>query len=66
MTSMSKIISGFSKLTKEEKISWLAKNYFNSQPEIIETLRQYWNVDDTLQQLHDDFIENTISNFYMP
>ena len=63
---MSKIISGFSKLTKEEKINWLAENYFNKHPQIINTLKQYWNVDEKLQQLHDDFIENTISNFYMP
>ena len=63
---MSKIISGFSKLTKEGKINWLAENYFNNQPEIINTIKQYWNVDKKLQQLHDDFIENTISNFYMP
>ena len=63
---MSKIISGFSKLTKKEKINWLSKNYFSKQPEIIKTIQQYWNVDDKLQQLHDDFIENTISNFYMP
>lgn len=63
---MSKTISGFSKLTKEEKIDWLAKTYFNNQPEITQTITQYWNVDDKLQQLHDDFIENTISNFYMP
>ena len=63
---MSKIISGFSKLSKEEKINWLAENYFENQPEIIQTLKQYWNVDEKLQQLHDDFIENTITNFYMP
>ncbi len=63
---MSKIISGFSKLTKEEKIAWLAANYFENQPEIIQTIKQYWNLDDKLQQLHDDFTENTISNFYMP
>ena len=63
---MSKIISGFSKLTKEEKIDWLTENYFSSQPEIVKTLKQYWNADEKLQQLHDDFIENTISNFYLP
>ncbi len=63
---MSKIISGFSKLTKEEKINWLTANYFQNQPEIINTIKQYWNIDEKLQQLHDDFIENTISNFYMP
>lgn len=63
---MSRLVSGFSKLSKEEKIKWLAEHYFNNQPEIIQTIKQYWNVDAKLQQLHDDFIENTISNFYMP
>ena len=63
---MSKIISGFSKRTKEEKINWLATHYFANQPEIIAIIKQYWNSDDALQQLHDDFIENTISNFYLP
>ena len=63
---MSKIISGFSKQTKEEKINWLATTYFDNQPEIIKTIKQYWNDDTSLQQLHDDFTENTISNFYMP
>ena len=66
MTSMSKMISGFSKLTKEEKINWLATNYFTDQTEIISTIKKYWNSDELLQQLHDDFIENTISNFYLP
>ena len=27
---------------------------------------QYWNSNPVLQDLHDDFIENTISNFYLP
>jgi hydroxymethylglutaryl-CoA reductase len=63
---MSKIITGFSKLTKEEKIAWLAKNYFHNQTETVDVIKQYWNADNDLQELHDDFIENTISNFYMP
>lgn len=63
---MSKIISGFSKLNKGQKINWLADNFFKGQPEIIKTIKQYWNLDEKLQQLHDDFIENTITNFYMP
>ncbi|CAL2106441.1 3-hydroxy-3-methylglutaryl coenzyme A reductase [Tenacibaculum sp. 190524A02b] len=63
---MPKVIAGFSKLTKQEKIDWLAENFFNNQEEIINTIKQYWNVDEALQQLHDDFIENTITNFYMP
>ena len=63
---MSKLISGFSKFSKEEKIAWLTENFFNNQQETANILKQYWNDDNDLQQLHDDFIENTISNFYMP
>lgn len=63
---MSKLISGFSKLTKQEKINWLANHFFNNQSQTVKTIQQYWNADEQLQQLHDDFIENTITNFYMP
>jgi hydroxymethylglutaryl-CoA reductase len=63
---MSKIIAGFSKFTKEEKIDWLTKNYFNNPSETVAIIKQYWNADADLQKLHDDFIENTITNFYMP
>ena len=63
---MSKMIKGFSKLSKAEKIHWLAENFFNEKEKGIETLEQYFNKDAELQQLHDEFIENTISNFYVP
>ncbi len=63
---MSKMVKGFSKFTKEEKILWLAENYFQHKDKGISTLHQYLNDDAVLQQLHDEFIENTISNFYVP
>ena len=63
---MSKMITGFSKLNKTEKINWLAENFFKEKESGIETLRQYYNEDEKLQRLHDEFIENTISNFYVP
>ena len=63
---MNNAISGFSKLTKEEKINWIAKEYFSNPAEAVATIKQYWNSDAKLQQLHDEFIENTISNFYLP
>ncbi len=63
---MSKTITGFSKLTKEEKIEWLANNFFTDVNDGIKTLNQYNNQSEKLQQLHDEFIENTISNFYVP
>jgi hydroxymethylglutaryl-CoA reductase len=63
---MSKFISGFSKLTKDEKLVWLSKNYLADNKSAISTLKKYWNKDEKLQKLHDEFIENTITNFYMP
>lgn len=63
---MSQAVSGFSKLSKEEKINWIATTYFANPSEAVATIKQYWNSDDKLQQLHDEFIENTISNFYLP
>jgi hydroxymethylglutaryl-CoA reductase len=63
---MSKIISGFSKFSKLEKIHWLVSTFFNDDPKVKQILMQYWNSNPLLQDLHDDFIENTISNFYLP
>jgi hydroxymethylglutaryl-CoA reductase len=57
---------GFSKLTKEEKINWIATNHFTNPNEAIAVINQYKNSDEALQKLHDEFIENTISNFYLP
>ena len=63
---MSKNIAGFSKLSKEDKINWIADQYFSNPDEAINLLKNYWNADLNLQKLHDDFIENTITNFYLP
>ncbi|MBB6681188.1 hydroxymethylglutaryl-CoA reductase, degradative [Aequorivita sp. 609] len=63
---MNQPVSGFSKKTKAEKIEWLAENYLQNNPNSIQILKDYWNEDASLQQLHDDFIENTLSNYYLP
>ena len=63
---MNKAISGFSKLSKEEKIKWIADQYFSTPAEAITLLMNYWNTDEKIQKLHDEFIENTITNFYIP
>lgn len=60
------MIKGFSKFSKTEKVNWLAENFFRDKSLGIDTLKQYYNEDVKLQQLHDEFIENTISNFYIP
>ncbi len=63
---MNTSISGFSKLSKSEKINWIVETYFTNKEDAKKTLKQYWNSDDKLQQLHDEFIENTITNYYLP
>lgn len=63
---MPKTINGFSKLTKEEKIQWIATHLFANSKDATAVLKQYWNNDEKLQKLHDDFVENTLSNFYLP
>ena len=63
---MNTAVSGFSKWSKEEKIKWIATTYFTNPDDATNLLKSYWNTDSELQQLHDDFIENTITNFYLP
>ncbi|MDY8136838.1 hydroxymethylglutaryl-CoA reductase, degradative [Aquimarina sp. 2201CG5-10] len=63
---MAPVVSGFSKLSKSDKIKWLAEHHFNNDKNAIVTLQRYWNSDNVLQQLHDEFTENTISNYYLP
>ena len=57
-------IEGFSRLNKKKKIEWIESNYFRNQSTSI--LEKYWNNDKALQKIHDEFTENTLSNFYLP
>jgi len=63
---MNNAVAGFSKLSKEEKINWIAKEYFSNPSEAFSLLKSYWNSDEKIQKLHDEFIENTLTNFYIP
>jgi len=63
---MPNAISGFSKFTKSEKIEWLLDTYFNDKNAARTLVTQYWNTNEKLQKLHDEFIENTITNYYLP
>lgn len=61
-----KPIEGFSKMSKQGKIEWLVNEYMDGSKKAIQILTQYWNENTDLQRLHDEFSENTLSNFYMP
>ena len=63
---MNKRIKGFSKLSKEAKMEWLVQSYFNGDGTKIEELKDYWHKDPKRQSLHDEFIENSLSNFFIP
>lgn len=59
------IISGFSKLLKEEKLKLVAE-YFENPGEVMSLLKSFWHTDADQQKLFDEFSENTITNFYIP
>jgi hydroxymethylglutaryl-CoA reductase len=60
-----KLVAGFSKKSKAEKIAWISEQF--SQPEQAKALLDTYAHPDSLRQsAHDDFIENAVSNFYLP
>ncbi len=63
--SKNKILTGFSKLSKDAKIDLIAGRFDNSG-EVAGILRSFLHQDDKLQKLFDEISENTISNFYFP
>ena len=62
---MNEPIKGFSKLSKAAKLEWLTQNNFEHPDKTIELFQSYWHNDSSVQQKHDDFIENTMTNYYM-
>lgn len=63
---MAKPIKGFSKLSKEGKIEWVTSEFFKHADKAQEVLKNYWHPDAKTQKLHDEFIENTLTNYYLP
>jgi len=63
---MNKPVEGFSKLSKAEKIDWIANQCTKDPVAAKQLLERYWNPDPQVQKLHDEFIENTLSNYYLP
>ena len=59
-------VKGFSKLSKEGKIEWIVNKYLGGDDKSVGLLKSYWHEDESVQKIHDEFIENTITNFYLP
>ncbi len=64
MSEISKNINGFSKLTRIEKIHWLENAY--KLDNLSKSAQQYLHQNASVQEVHDGFSENTITNFLMP
>ena len=60
-----RIINGFSKMSKEEKLKLIA-SFFDNPEKVLRELKSYWHNDPKKQTLFDEFSENTLSNFYFP
>lgn len=63
---MGKTVSGFSKLSKRDKIKWVVKNFFKDPETVMHEMIGFWHKDEEQQRVIDGFSENTISNFVMP
>lgn len=59
-------VSGFSKLNKEEKIQWLSSQVEGEAKTLVDSLKNFWHQDGSIQARFDEFSENTLSNFDLP
>jgi hydroxymethylglutaryl-CoA reductase len=60
------MITGFSKLSKNEKIDFISKNILNNDLEVSNILNNFCHRDEKTQRTLEEFSENTISNFHFP
>lgn len=61
-----KLVGGFSKWAKAEKLDWLASAFAGGSGEIKKTMEAFWLEDNEVQKIVDGFSENTVSNFILP
>ena len=59
------VLHGFSKKKKDEKLD-LIGNFFENKEEVIRYFKSFHHPDKAIQELIEEFSENTISNFHLP
>ncbi len=60
------MVSGFSKKTKAEKAQWVVETFASDPAQTLEVFKTYNHPNPSVQELHDEFIENTLANYYLP
>ncbi|TNE69308.1 MAG: hydroxymethylglutaryl-CoA reductase, degradative [Bacteroidetes bacterium] len=63
---MEKTVSGFSKMSKRQKIEWLATHFFDNPEAAGQALTAWHRPDEQQQKIIDGFTENAISNYTLP
>jgi len=63
---MSKTINGFSKLTKQQKIKWLADNFTGDAAALSQAFAGWQHPDEATQKIVDGFTENAVANYVLP
>lgn len=66
LCSMNKAISGFSKLSKQEKINWLVENFTQDPATAAQDLASWQHPDQQVQRVLDGFTENVVANYALP
>ncbi len=61
-----KLVDGFSKMSKADKLAWVSEQYFEQPEEVIDELSSFQHPNGELQRTLDGFSENTVANFPMP
>jgi hydroxymethylglutaryl-CoA reductase len=59
------IVCGFSKLSKDQKLEYIA-GHFEDPSKFVKELKGFFHDDEVKQKIFDEFSENTVSNFYFP
>lgn len=63
---MDGVINGFSKLTKEQKIQWVADNFAQNPDDMARQLASWQHPDAAQQKILDGFTENALTNYPLP
>ncbi len=61
-----KTVTGFSKMSKQQKIQWLSEQLPKEAGNLVKNLPQYWHQDESIQKRFDEFSENTLTNYNLP
>lgn len=61
-----KTVSGFSKMSKLEKIEWLSEQLESDASSLVKNMPNFWHQDKSVQKRFDEFSENTLTNYDLP